>query len=63
MDSANQRQARRTPADQSCSHRHGVSLLYTSFSDPNGLVPLVKEMEWLDVAIERTPTPTCSSRG
>ena len=40
-----------------------LSLLYTSFSDPNGLVPLVKEMEWLNVAIERTPTPTCSSRG
>ena len=50
---------------QACSIiAHAVdSLLYTSFSDPSGVVPLVKEMEWLNVAIERTPTPTCSSRG
>ena len=27
------------------------------FSDPNGLVRIVKEMGWLNVAIERTPTP------
>ena len=50
-------------ATVAASYQHGVSLLYRSFSGPNGLVPLVKEMEWLNMAIEMTSTPTCSSRG
>ena len=41
------------------SLRAGDSLSYTSFPDHHGATsPLVKEMEWLNVAIRRIPTPT-----